>query len=62
MPFVADDLLVNFDDHRAAAALHVLARFGAESQVILFTHHGHLSDLARRAGAAVHQLPSGLAA
>ena len=37
LPFVADDLLVSFDDERAAAALQTLAEFGREVQVILFT-------------------------
>jgi uncharacterized protein YhaN len=46
LPFVADDLLVSFDDERAAAALKTLADFGSEVQVILFTHHRHVVDLA----------------
>lgn len=47
LPFIADDLLVSFDDARAAAALKVLADFGKEVQVILFTHHRHLVDLTK---------------
>ncbi|MBK9373592.1 MAG: AAA family ATPase [Holophagales bacterium] len=47
LPFVADDLLVSFDDERAAAALRTLAEFGREVQVILFTHHRHVVDLAK---------------
>lgn len=39
LPFVADDLLVHFDDARTAAALEVLADFGLTTQVLLFTHH-----------------------
>jgi len=39
LPFVADDLLVHFDDARTAAALEVLANFGLTTQVLLFTHH-----------------------
>jgi uncharacterized protein YhaN len=46
LPFVCDDLLVSFDDRRAASALEVLAEAGAELQVILFTHHRHVVDLA----------------
>ena len=47
LPVVLDDLLVNFDDGRAAAALDVLADLGTRTQVLLFTHHRHLADLAR---------------
>lgn len=46
LPFIADDLLVSFDDARAAAALETLSEFGKEVQVILFTHHRHIVDLA----------------
>jgi uncharacterized protein YhaN len=49
LPFVADDLLVNFDDERAKAALRVLAELGRRTQVLFFTHHTHLVDIARRA-------------
>ncbi|MBF0109506.1 MAG: AAA family ATPase [Magnetococcales bacterium] len=46
MPLILDDLLVHFDDHRAAAALKILS--GLERQVIYFTHHPHLLELAHR--------------
>ncbi len=62
LPFIADDLLVNFDDNRAAAALQLLARFGLETQVILFTHHDHVAALVDRASASFHRLPQELAA
>ncbi len=58
LPFIADDLLVNFDDDRAAAALRLLARFGQQSQVILFTHHPHLLDLLPPGAASIHHLPA----
>lgn len=47
LPFICDDLLVCFDDARAGLALDVLAEAGAGLQVILFTHHGHVVDLAK---------------
>lgn len=47
LPFVADDLLVHFDDERARAALRVLAELSGKTQVLFFTHHAHLVDLAR---------------
>ena len=62
MPFIADDLLVNFDDERAKAALQLLATFGRTTQVILFTHHRHLLDLLQPGAASVHQLPREIAA
>ncbi len=58
LPFVADDLLVTFDDTRAAAALRLLAELGQKTQVILFTHHDHIAALAgRQPGASVLRLP-----
>ena len=48
-PLVCDDLLITADDMRAGAMLDVLAAASATSQVILFTHHEHLIDVARRA-------------
>lgn len=62
LPFVADDLLVNFDDRRAAAALRVLAEFGKVTQVILFTHHGHVAEMAEAGLASVHRLSAQQAA
>jgi uncharacterized protein YhaN len=62
LPFIADDLLVNFDDRRARAAIRVLADFGKVAQVILFTHHGHIADMAEGGMASVHPLRGSLAA
>lgn len=47
IPFVADDLLLNLDNKRAQAALRTLAAMAASNQVLLFTHHAHMVDLAR---------------
>jgi len=47
MPFVVDDILIKFDDQRAAAALKILANLSLGTQVIFFTHHSHLVDLAK---------------
>ena len=47
MPLVLDDILVQFDDGRARAALSALAQFAATTQVIFFTHHEHLCELAK---------------
>ncbi|MDT7532993.1 AAA family ATPase [Sphingobium sp. SA2] len=48
LPFVADDILVHFDDERSAATLDLLARFAETNQVLLFTHHKSVRDDARR--------------
>ena len=39
LPFIADDILVHFDDPRTEATLEVLAEFCGVTQVLLFTHH-----------------------
>ena len=46
LPFIADDLLVHFDDDRGAAALGLLAELGRTTQVLLFTHHRSLKAAA----------------
>jgi uncharacterized protein YhaN len=48
IPFIVDDLLLNFDDDRAAAALQALADLSRRTQVLFFTHHQHLVELARQ--------------
>ena len=46
LPFIADDLFINFDDERAAAGFRVLGQVAAKTQVLFFTHHQHLVDIA----------------
>ena len=46
VPFIVDDILLSFDDDRAAAALSALAELSKKTQVLFFTHHQHLVDLA----------------
>ncbi|MEQ8788130.1 MAG: AAA family ATPase [Pirellulaceae bacterium] len=48
LPLIVDDILIMFDDDRSAAALKALARLSEKTQVILFTHHEHLVQLARQ--------------
>ncbi|MFN0054494.1 MAG: AAA family ATPase [Planctomycetales bacterium] len=48
IPFLVDDVLIMFDDHRAKAALDALRELAAQTQVIVFTHHAHLVELAER--------------
>ena len=47
MPFIVDDVLVHFDDDRSVAALAGMARLAQSTQIIFFTHHRHLVDLAK---------------
>lgn len=59
LPLVLDDAFVHFDDDRARAALLALADLSQTVQVLLFTHHDRLVDLAEAAladGCHVHRL------
>ena len=47
IPFIVDDVLMNFDDDRANASLEVLVELSRRTQVIFFTHHQHLADMAK---------------
>ena len=47
MPLILDDLLSTFDNERTKAILPQLAELAKRSQVLLFTHHEHLIELAR---------------
>ena len=54
LPFVADDLFINFDAERAAAGFTLLGELSQTTQVLFFTHHQHLVDMARKSlGASV---------
>lgn len=46
MPFIVDDIFVMFDEGRTLAALEELARLSKTTQVIIFTHHAHVLELA----------------
>lgn len=60
MPLVLDDVLITSDDTRAAQVFQALARFAQGGQVLLFTHHQHLLQVAQAAlpaaALAVHHL------
>jgi uncharacterized protein YhaN len=62
IPFIVDDILLNFDNARALATLERLVKLSMKTQVIFFTHHHHLVDLAKHHLAVdklvVHQLAS----
>lgn len=48
LPLVIDDVLANFDDRRARRTLAVLRDVSAQVQVLFFTCHQHLVELARQ--------------
>jgi uncharacterized protein YhaN len=47
LPLVLDDILVHFDDDRSRAALRVLGQLATRTQVLFFTHHSRVVELAR---------------
>lgn len=64
LPFVVDDILITFDDERAVAALRALCDLSRRTQVIFFTHHRRLVELAQKhlpkRHAHLHRLPGPL--
>ena len=48
LPFVTDDLFINFDDERAFAGFKVLSQLAEKTQVIFFTHHRHLVEIGKK--------------
>ena len=66
LPFIVDDILIQFDDDRSRATLAALADFSSKTQVILFTHHERVVEEARGLDRAservfVHELERALA-
>jgi uncharacterized protein YhaN len=58
VPLILDDVLVTFDDARSRATLKCLGELAVKTQVLLFTHHRHVVDLAKEINPAtvVHEL------
>ncbi|VEN72596.1 Chromosome segregation protein SMC [Candidatus Desulfarcum epimagneticum] len=46
IPFVADDILIAFDDRRSKKCLEVLSELALRTQVLLFTHHRRVIEAA----------------
>ncbi|MDM4018781.1 YhaN family protein [Roseiconus lacunae] len=61
-PVIVDDCLIQLDDARAAAGLRLFSTLSEKTQVLMFTHHEHVLDLAASTLAPdqyhVHRLPS----
>jgi len=49
IPLIVDDVLVSFDDPRASATFELLAELSRRTQILFFTHHERLVELARAA-------------
>ncbi len=47
LPLVLDDVLIQLSDDRALAALEVFAELAERTQILLFTHHARIAELAR---------------
>jgi uncharacterized protein YhaN len=58
VPLIIDDVLVTFDDARSRSTLQCLGKLASKTQVLLFTHHRHVVELARAVhpGTLVHEL------
>ncbi|MDP9896776.1 uncharacterized protein YhaN [Variovorax boronicumulans] len=48
VPFIADDLFINFDDRRSQAGLEALFALSASTQVIFLSHQEHLLPVVQR--------------
>ena len=48
LPLIVDDLFEGYDDPRASAGFEALAEVAMKTQVIFFTHHHHLVEIAQQ--------------
>lgn len=46
LPFIADDIFETFDEARTEHALNELANMGQYGQIMYFTHHRHVGEIA----------------
>ena len=49
LPLILDDVLINFDDDRAAATMGLLGDLSVKTQLLFFTHHRRMVEIARAA-------------
>jgi uncharacterized protein YhaN len=58
LPMILDDVLVNFDAQRAAAAARLIREFAEQGrQVMLFTCHRHIAEIFHEEDVAIMRLP-----
>ena len=55
IPLILDDLLVTFDDDRTRALLPVLEELSQKTQILIFTHHHHLTALTKEVSTEIQQ-------
>lgn len=63
LPFFGDDIMETFDDHRAEAAMRQLSEIARNGQVLYFTHHRHLCEIAKNVfgeRVIIHEIPKQL--
>jgi uncharacterized protein YhaN len=59
LPMILDDVLVNYDERRAAVAARVMTEFAAEGhQLLVFTCHEHILNIFKKLSADCRRLPS----
>lgn len=60
MPLIVDDVLITFDDPRSSATLETMSGLARSGQVLFFTHHRRLVELAEQVISdellAIHEL------
>ena len=56
IPIIADDILVNFDSKRRAAAARALAELARHRQVIMLTCHEEIVDTMRLADSSLNEV------
>jgi len=63
LPFIGDDIMETFDDRRAESAMRQLSEIARNGQVIYFTHHRHLCEIAKDVccgDVLIHEIPKRL--
>lgn len=59
LPMILDDVLVNYDERRAAVAAKVLTEFAGDGhQLLVFTCHEHILTIFKKLSADCRRLPS----
>ncbi len=56
LPIMLDDSLAQFDDKRTALAIDYLKEYSKNNQIIMFTCHKYISDVAGKSGAEIQNM------
>ena len=60
LPFIGDDIMETFDNDRTASVIYQLSEIAKYGQVLYFTHHRHLCDIAKNVSGnsvLIHEIP-----